>query len=125
MFHQYHFSGFHIYALIYHICFSFSDLLHSVVRLIHIFTNNSVSLLFTAEYMCTTPHLLYPFISRTSRLLPHSGHCISSFLRVPQPAVRMDIICFSCRTVGCLRTSLLVHVSLHPSSAPFYCASAF
>ena len=28
--HQYHFSRFHIYALIYDICFSFSDLLHSV-----------------------------------------------------------------------------------------------
>ena len=28
--HLYHFSRFHIYALIYHICFSLSDLLHSV-----------------------------------------------------------------------------------------------
>ena len=28
--HLYHFSRFHIYALIYDICFSFSDLLHSV-----------------------------------------------------------------------------------------------
>ena len=28
--HQYHLSRFHIYALIYDICFSFSDLLHSV-----------------------------------------------------------------------------------------------
>ena len=28
--HLYHFSSFHIYALIYNICFSLSDLLHSV-----------------------------------------------------------------------------------------------
>ena len=28
--HLYHFSRFHIYALIYNICFSLSDLLHSV-----------------------------------------------------------------------------------------------
>ena len=28
-FHQYHFSSFHIYALMYDICFSLSDLLHS------------------------------------------------------------------------------------------------
>ena len=28
--HTYHFSKFHIYALIYDICFSLSDLLHSV-----------------------------------------------------------------------------------------------
>ena len=28
--HRYHFSRFHIYALIYDICFSLSDLLHSV-----------------------------------------------------------------------------------------------
>ena len=28
--HLYHFSRFHMYALIYHICFSLSDLLHSV-----------------------------------------------------------------------------------------------
>ena len=28
--HQYHFSKFHIYVLIYDICFSLSDLLHSV-----------------------------------------------------------------------------------------------
>ena len=28
--HLYHFSRFHIYALIYDICFSLSDLLHSV-----------------------------------------------------------------------------------------------
>ena len=36
------FARFHIYALIYHICFSFSDLHHSVVRFIHIFANNSI-----------------------------------------------------------------------------------
>ena len=58
--HLYHFSRFHIYALIYDICFSLSDLLTSltylltslcmtVYRSIHISTNDPVSFLFMAE----------------------------------------------------------------------------
>ena len=50
--HLYHFSRFHIYALIYDICFSLSDLLHScmtVSRSIHISTNDPISLLFMAK----------------------------------------------------------------------------
>ena len=35
--HLYHFSRFHIYALIYDICFSLSDLLHSVWQSLDVF----------------------------------------------------------------------------------------
>ena len=37
--HLYHFSRFHIYALIYDICFSLSDLLHSVWQSLGPFTS--------------------------------------------------------------------------------------
>ena len=49
--HLYHFSRFHIYALIYDICFSLSDLLHSVwvSRSIHVSTNDPILFLFMAE----------------------------------------------------------------------------
>ena len=49
--HLYHFSRFHIYALIYNICFSLSDLLHSVSvsRFIHVSTNDPILFLFMAE----------------------------------------------------------------------------
>ena len=49
--HLYHFSRFHIYALIYNICYSLSDLLYSmtVSRSIHISTNDPISFLFMAE----------------------------------------------------------------------------
>ena len=55
------FSRFFIYALIYDICFSLSDLLHSVcqtpVPSIHITTNDPTSFLFVAEY--TVCHCVY------------------------------------------------------------------
>ena len=50
--HLYHFSRFHIYALIYDICFSLSDLLHSYVivsRSIHISANSKISFLLMNE----------------------------------------------------------------------------
>ena len=50
--HLYHFSSFHIYALIYDIyIFSLSDLLHSVwvSRSIHVSTDDPISFLFMAE----------------------------------------------------------------------------
>ena len=49
--HLYHFYRFHIYVLIYNICFSPSDLLHSMTASISIqfFTNDSISFLFMAE----------------------------------------------------------------------------
>ena len=45
------FFRFHIYVLAYSICFTLSDLLHSVTdsRSIHLTTNNSISFLFMAE----------------------------------------------------------------------------
>ena len=62
--HLYHFSSFHIYALIYDICFSLSDLLHSVWQS----QDASMSLQMTQFrsflwlsniplYICTTPSL--------------------------------------------------------------------
>ena len=48
--HLYHFSRFHINALIYDFCFSLSDLLcMTVSRSIHVSTNDSISFLFMAE----------------------------------------------------------------------------
>ena len=62
--HQYYFSRFHIYALIYDICFSLSDLLHSVWHSL----DSSTSLQMTQfrsflwlsnipSYICTTSSL--------------------------------------------------------------------
>ena len=49
--HLYNFSRFRIYALIYDICFSLSDLLHSVWHFIHVSTNDPISFLFMAVYI--------------------------------------------------------------------------
>ena len=53
----YHFYRFHIYALIYCICFSLSDLLHSVShrlsRFIHVSTNDLILFLSMADYDST------------------------------------------------------------------------
>ena len=51
--HLYHFSSFHIHALIYDICFSLSDLTSlcmTVSRSIHVSTNDPISFLLMAEY---------------------------------------------------------------------------
>ena len=49
--HLYHFSRFHIHALIYDICFSLSvtSLCMTVSRSVHVSTNDSISFLFMAE----------------------------------------------------------------------------
>ena len=50
--HLYHFSRFHIYVLIYDICFSLSDLTSlytTVSRSIYVSTNNPISFLFMTE----------------------------------------------------------------------------
>ena len=50
--HLYHFSRFHIYVLIYYICFSLSDLTSlcmTVSRSIHVSTNDPILFLFMAE----------------------------------------------------------------------------
>ena len=64
--HLYHFSRFHIYALIYDIYFSLSDLLHSVWQSLDPSTSLQITqfrfflwLIFHCIYV---PHLLYPFI---------------------------------------------------------------
>ena len=78
--HLYHFSRFHIYALIYDICFSPSDLLHSVWQSLGL----SVSLQMThfhsflclsniPLYICTTSSL--SFCWWAFRLLPWPGYC--------------------------------------------------
>ena len=75
--HQYHLSRFHIYALVYGICFSLSDLLHS--RFVHVIrTDSNVFLyygwvIFHFKYV---PQLLYPLICWwTSGLLPCPSYC--------------------------------------------------
>ena len=55
--HLYHFSRFHIYALIYDICFSLSDLLHSVWQSLDASTSLQITQLHSIVYICTTPSL--------------------------------------------------------------------
>ena len=78
--HLYHFSRFHIYALIYDICFSLSDLLHSVWQSLGPSTSLQMtqfrSFLWLIFHCIYVPHLLYPFVCRwTFRLLPCPGYC--------------------------------------------------
>ena len=79
--HLYHFSRFHIYVLIYSICFSLSDLLHSVLTV----TRSTMSLQMTQFcsflwlsniplYICTTSSLSVR-LSMTFRFLPCPGYC--------------------------------------------------
>ena len=62
--HLYHFSRFHIYVLIYNICFSLSDLLHSVWQSLDPYTSLQMtqfrSFLWLSNsplYICTTSSL--------------------------------------------------------------------
>ena len=78
--HLYHFSRFHIYALIYDICFSLSDLLHSVWQSLHpsmsLQMTQFCSFLWLSNiplYICTTSSLS---IHRWAfRSLPWPGYC--------------------------------------------------
>ena len=66
--HQFHLSRFHICALIYDICFSLSDLLHSVWQSVGPFVsaNGAVLVFSMAEfiplYVCTTSSLSTPLL---------------------------------------------------------------
>ena len=68
--HLYHFSRFHIYALIYGICFSLSGLLHSIWQSLDPSTSQQMTqfrsfiwLSYIPLYICTTSSLsIYPFI---------------------------------------------------------------
>ena len=78
--HLYHFSRFHIYELIYNICFTPSDLLHSVWQSLDPSTSLQMtqfhSFLWLIFHCIYVPHLLYPFLCRwTFRLLPWPGYC--------------------------------------------------
>ena len=79
--HLYHFSRFHIYALIYNICFSLSDLLHSIWQSLGLSTSlqwpNFIPFHGWVIFHCIyVPHLLYPFICRWAfRLLPWPCYC--------------------------------------------------
>ena len=79
--HLYNFSRFHIYALIYDICFSLSDLLHSVWQSIGPSTSKQMtqfrSFLWLSNiplYICTAPSLSI-HLSLGIRLLPWPGYC--------------------------------------------------
>ena len=79
--HLYHFSRFHIYALIYNICFSLSDVLHSVWQSLEVHLHlykwpNLVSFYGRVIFHCIyVPQLLYPFDCRWAfRLLPWPGY---------------------------------------------------
>ena len=64
--HLHHFSRFHIHALIYNICFSLSDLLHSVWQSLDPSTSQQMtqfrSFLWLIFHCIYVPHLLYPFV---------------------------------------------------------------
>ena len=72
--HMYHFSGFHIYALIYDIFLFLTSLCVTDSRSIHVYKSNPISSLFCGWviFHCIyVLHLLYPFICRWMfRLLP-------------------------------------------------------
>ena len=78
--HLYHFSRFHIYVLIYDVCFSLSDLLHSVWQSLGPSTSLQMtqfrSFLWRIFHCIYVPHLLYPFVCWWAfRLLPWPGYC--------------------------------------------------
>ena len=78
--HLYHFSRFHIYALIYDIRFSLSDLLHSVWQSLDPSTSQQMtqfrSFLWLIFHCIYVPHLLYPFVSQWAfSLLPWPDYC--------------------------------------------------
>ena len=78
--HLYHFSRFHIYAFIYNICFSLSDLLHSVWQSLGPSMSLQMiqfcSFLWWIFHFIYVPHLLYPFICWWAfRLFPWPGYC--------------------------------------------------
>ena len=61
--HQYHFSRFHIYTLIYDMCVSLSNLFHSIAdsKFIHLSTTDlNLSLLWLSNISLYIPQLLYP-----------------------------------------------------------------
>ena len=74
-------SRFHIYGLIYDICFSLCDLLHSVKQALVSSTSLELTQICSFVWLsniplCICTHLLYPFICRwTSRLRPCPGYC--------------------------------------------------
>ena len=80
-FHQYCFFRFHMYALIYNICFSLSDLLRSIQQALS--SSTSLELTQICSFLCWVivhciyvPHLLCLFICRwTPRLHPCPGYC--------------------------------------------------
>ena len=78
--HQYRLSRFHVYALLYDVCFSLSDRLHSIIgsRFIHLIRTNSNVFFFIAEQYSVVmyvPHLLCPSLCQwTFRLLPYPGY---------------------------------------------------
>ena len=85
-----HFSRFYLYALIYNICFSLSDLLHSVWQTLGPFTSLQMTY-FVPLYGWVIFHciyvlrLLYPFICGwTLRLLSWCGCCKQCFIVVAQ-----------------------------------------
>ena len=78
--HLYHFSRFHIYVLIYDICFSLSDLLHSARQSLDPSMSQQMtkfhSFLWLIFHCIYVSHLLYPFICQWAlRLLPCPGYC--------------------------------------------------
>ena len=78
--HLYHFSRFHMYVLIYDICFSVSDLLHSVWQYLDpsmsLQMTQFCSFLWLILHCIYVPHLLYPIICWWAfRLLPWPGYC--------------------------------------------------
>ena len=81
IFRLYHFSRFHIHALMCNICFSLSDLLRSIWQSLSLSTSLQVtqfhSFLWLRNIPCIyAPHLPYPFICRwTLELFPYPSSC--------------------------------------------------
>ena len=76
------FSRFHIYGFIYSICFSLSDLLHTIGQTLGPSMSVQITLFHSFYWLSNiplyiyVPHLLYPFICQwTFRYLPCLGYC--------------------------------------------------
>ena len=106
--HLYHFSRFHIYALIYDICFSLSDLLHSVWQSLGPSTSQFHSFLWLSNiplYVCIT--------SSSSIRLSMDSAAYFNFYIVKAYSQSFLILYF-------LYTLILFFFFLWPSDIPLY-----